>query len=184
MVDECLSQEGEYAYGVDGLIHRKDSQYFSLQSNGDREGIVDVEGLQISLECLSLMYEKFLNENIDVMSSRSANVQKRRRFELDFQERWNGESKLNIKLVLKELLEKDIGVETMPPSFVNGQLKCKMRREKINAAKKRIKRITPPLHSDLGDTANLGVLDNTCTGRKKKKKKRMRKLRRDVTIPY
>jgi len=78
VVDECLMQEGEYEHEVDGLIHRKDSQYFSLQSNGDREGIVDVEGLQISLECLSLMFEKFLNENIDAMSSRSANVQKQK----------------------------------------------------------------------------------------------------------
>jgi transcription factor IIIB 90 kDa subunit len=66
--------------------------------------------------------------------------------------------------------DEDIGVETMPPSLVNGQLKCKMRREKINAAQKRIKRITPPLHSDLGDSANLGVLDNTCTERRKNRR--------------
>jgi len=93
-----------------------------------------------------------------------------RRLELDFQEWWNGESELRRKLILKELLEKDIRVETMPPSFVNGRLKCKMRREKINAAKKRIKRITPPLHADLGDTANLGILDNPCTkGRKNRR---------------
>lgn len=170
VVDECLTQEGQYEYGVDGLIHRKDSQYFSLQSNCDREGIVDDERLQISPECLSLMYDKFLNENRDAMSSRSANVQKRKRLELDFQEWWNEESELSRKLILKELLEKDIGVETMPPSFVNGQLKCKIRREKINAAKKRIKRITHPLHSDLGDTANLGILDSTCTERKKKRR--------------
>jgi transcription factor IIIB subunit 2 len=173
VVTECLTQEDEYEYGVDGLVQRKDSQYFSSQSNADREGIRDVERLRISPECLSLMYENFLNENPGAMSSRSANVQKRRRVEFDFQdcsEWWNGESDMSQQLILKKLLAKDIGVETVPPSFINGQLKCKMRREKINAAKKRIKRITHPLHADLDDTVNLCILDSTGPERRKKRR--------------
>ncbi|WJX23265.1 hypothetical protein P8452_12488 [Trifolium repens] len=173
VVTECLTQEDEYEYGVDGLVQRKDSQYFSSQSNADREGIRDVERLQISPECLSLMYENFLNENPGAMSSRSANVQKRRRVEFDFQdcsEWWNGESDMSRQLILEKLLAKDIGVETVPPSFINGQLKCKMRREKINAAKKRIKRITHPLHADLDDTVNLAILDSTGPDRRKKRR--------------
>ncbi|CAL5184178.1 unnamed protein product [Lathyrus oleraceus] len=172
-VAECLTQENGYEYGVDGLVSRKDSQYLLLQSNADREGIRNVDTLQISPECLSLMYEKFLNENRSAMSSRSANVQKRRRVEFDFhecREWWDGESELSRKLILRKLLEKDIGAETMPPSFVNGQLKCKIRRERIDAARKRIKRITHPLHADLDDTVPLGILDSTCTERRKKRR--------------
>ena len=177
VVNECLTREEEYEYGIDGLIPRKDSQYFSMQSNADRECVKNVEALQISHECLSLMYENFLKENRDTISSRSANVLKRRRLEFDFQECrewWNGKSELSRKLVLKKLLEKDIGVETMPPpSFVNGQLKCKMRREKINAAKKRIRRIAHPLHANLDDTENLDILDSTCPEKRKKRRGRV-----------
>ncbi|XP_058726616.1 plant-specific TFIIB-related protein PTF2-like [Vicia villosa] len=173
VVAECLAQENGYEYGVDGLVSRKDSQYLSLKSNADREGIRDVDTLQISPECLSLMYEKFLNENRGAMLSRSVNVQKRKRVEFDFhecREWWDGESELSRKVILRKLLEKDIGAETMPPSFVNGQLKCKIRRERINAARKRIKRITHPFHVDCDDTVPSGILDSTCTKKRKKRR--------------
>ncbi|CAI8590349.1 unnamed protein product [Vicia faba] len=173
VVAECLAQENGYEYGVEGLVSQKDSQYLSLQGNADREGIRDVDMLQISPECLSLMYEKFLNDNRGAMLSRSANVQKRRRVEFDFhecREWWDGESELSRKVILRKLLEKDIGAEIMPPSFVNGQLKCKIRRERIKAARKRIKRITHPLHADLDETVTPGILDSTCTEKRKKRR--------------
>ncbi|XP_027187247.1 plant-specific TFIIB-related protein PTF2 [Cicer arietinum] len=173
VVNECLTRQDGYEYTVDGLVSRKDSKYFSSASNFDRGGINNVEMLEISAECLSLMYEKFLNENRDALSSRRVNSKKRVRLGFNFEECrewWNGKSELSRKLILKRLLEKDVGVDTMPPSFVAGQLKCKMRREKINAAKKRIKRITHPLHADIDDTLNHGNLDSTCPERKKKKR--------------
>ncbi|CAK8564543.1 unnamed protein product [Lathyrus sativus] len=58
----------------------------------------------------------------------------------------------------------------MPPSFVNGQLKCKIRRDRIDAARKRIKRITHPLNADLDETVPLGILDSTCNEKRKKRK--------------
>ncbi|KAK7324442.1 hypothetical protein VNO77_27997 [Canavalia gladiata] len=177
VVAECLRHDDEYEYGVDGITSRKDSRYFSLERKADRPGSRDVDRLQISPECLSMVYEKFLNENRCAKSSgRSGNVQKRRRLWFDLQdcrEWWDGKSELSKKLVLKHLLEKDVGVDTMPPSFVAGQLKCKMRQEKINAAKERIKRIMHPLDADLGDTENPGLSESPCSERRRKKRRGM-----------
>ncbi|KAJ1406261.1 Cyclin-like superfamily [Sesbania bispinosa] len=174
VVTECLRQDGEYEYGTDGITSRKDSQYFSLGSNADRAGMKDADGLQISAECLSMMYEKFLNENHCAKLSRSnANAQKRKRLGLDLQECrewWNGKSELSKKILLKHLLEKDVGVDTMPPSFVTGQLKCKMRRERIDAAKMRIKRIMHPSDVGQGDTVNPDLLDSTYPEKRKRKR--------------
>ncbi|KAJ1422300.1 putative transcription factor [Sesbania bispinosa] len=142
--------------------------------NADRESIKDVHGLQISPECLSMMYEKFLNENHCAKLSRSsANAKKRKRLGLDLQECrewWNRKSELSKKILLKHLLEKDVGVDTMPPSFVTGQLKCKMRRERIDAAKWRIKRIMHPLDVGQGDAGNPDLLDSTYPEKRKKKR--------------
>lgn len=177
VVSECLRQDDEYRYGTDGIISQKDSQYFSLESNADRPGIQDVDRLQISPECLSMMYDKFLNEIRCAKSSgRSGKAQGRKMFRLDLQECrewWNGKSELSKKLLLKQLLEKDVGLDTMPPSFVAGQLKCEMRRERIDAAKVRIERIMHPLDAALGDTSDLGILEGTCHERKRKKRKGM-----------
>ena len=65
------------------------------------------------------------------------------------------------KLLLKYLLEKDVEVDTMSPSFVNGQLKCKMRRERINASMVRIKRIMHQSNADLADAEIPGTLDGS-----------------------
>ncbi|KAJ1430863.1 Cyclin-like superfamily [Sesbania bispinosa] len=174
VVTKCLRQDDGYEYGTDGITSRKDSQYFSLGSNADRTGIKDVHGLQISPECLSMMYEKFLNENQCAKLSRSsANAKKWKRLGLDLQECrewWNGKSELSKKILLKHLPEKDVGVDTMPPSFVTGQLKCKMRRERIGAAKRRIKRIMHPLDVCQGDTANPDLSDNTYPEKRKRKR--------------
>ncbi|TKY69718.1 Transcription initiation factor IIB-1 [Spatholobus suberectus] len=179
VVAECLRHDGEFEYGVDGVTSRKDSRYFSLESNNaDRRlGVGDVDRLQISPECLSMLYKKFLDENRCAEAlRRNGNAPKRRSLRVDLQECrewWEGKSELSKKLLLKRLLEKDVGVDTMPPSFVTGQLKCKMRRERINAAKVRIKRIMDPLDADLGDTEIPGPVDSSYPGRKRKKRKGM-----------
>ncbi|KHN01173.1 Transcription initiation factor IIB [Glycine soja] len=177
VVAECLRNDGEFEYGVDGMTKRKDSQYFSLESNAGRVGGGDSDGLQISPECLSLLYKKFLDENCCIESLRgSGNAQKRRvlRFDLlECREWWDGKSELSKKLLLNRLLEKDVGVDTMPPSFVNGQLKCEMRRERINAAKVRIKRIMHPSDADLGDAEIPCPLDSSYPERRRKKRKGM-----------
>ncbi|CAJ1932149.1 unnamed protein product [Sphenostylis stenocarpa] len=148
VVAKCLRHDDELEYGVDGVTSRKDLQYFSSESKANRLGVGDADRLQVSPECLSVLYKKFLDENRCAEPLRgSGNALKRRSFGFDLQqctEWWDGKSELSKKLLLKHLLEKDIGVETMLPSFVNGQLKCKMRQDRINAAKLRIKRIMHP----------------------------------------
>ncbi|KAG5035281.1 hypothetical protein JHK87_010191 [Glycine soja] len=77
------------------------------------------------------------------------------------------------KLLLKYLLEKDVEVDTMSPSFVNGQLKCKMRRERINASMVRIKRIMHQPNADLADAEIPGTLDGSYPESRRKKRKGM-----------
>jgi len=61
----------------------------------------------------------------------------------------------------------------MLPSFVTSQLKCKTRQEKINAAKAWIKRIKHLLDADLGDIENPGLLESTCSEKRRKKRRGM-----------
>jgi len=170
VVAECLRHDEEFEYGVDGVTSRKDLQYFSLES----KTVGDADRMQISPECLSVMYKKFLDQNRCAESVRgSGNARKRISFQFDLlecREWWDGKSELSKKLMLKELMEKDVGVDKMPPSFVNGQLKCKMRQERINAAKLRIKRIMHPLDADLGDAEVPVPLGSSCPGRRRKRK--------------
>ncbi|KAL6206696.1 hypothetical protein ACLB2K_023943 [Fragaria x ananassa] len=69
----------------------------------------------------------------------------------DCTEWWNGKSELSKKLMLKNVLEKDVGLDHMPPSYLKGLKACKRRKEKINAAKQRIHKIMQPsnAHSDV-----------------------------------
>ncbi|WVZ10862.1 hypothetical protein V8G54_015392 [Vigna mungo] len=168
VVAECLRHDNEFEYGADGVTSRKDLQYFSLES----KSVGDADRMQISTECLSVMYKKFLDQNRCAEPLRgSGNARKRIIFQFDIlecREWWDGKSELSKKLMLKELMEKDVGVDTMPPSFVNGQLKCKMRKEKINAAKLRIKRIMHPVDANLGDVSV--PLDSSCPERRRKRK--------------
>ncbi|KAK7302931.1 hypothetical protein RJT34_13828 [Clitoria ternatea] len=176
VVAECLRHD-EYKYGIDGINSRKDSRYFLLESNADRPRIEDVERLEISYECLTMMYEKFLNENHCARASqRSGNTQKRRRSRFDLQECrewWEGKSELSKRLILKQILETDVGVDLMPPSFVNGQLKCRRRQERINAAKARIERIKHPSDAELCDIENPGLLDSPYPEKRMKKRRGM-----------
>ncbi|RZC16726.1 Enolase 1, chloroplastic [Glycine soja] len=61
----------------------------------------------------------------------------------------------------------------MSPSFVNGQLKCKMRRERINASMVRIKRIMHQSNADLADAEIPGTLDGSYPESRRKKRKGM-----------
>ncbi|KAL1330895.1 hypothetical protein HN51_048133 [Arachis hypogaea] len=153
VIKECLRQNNAYTESrTGGTSSQNDSQYFSTQSDVERPGIEDVDRMEISPECLSMMYREFLNENPSAYNSRSGeNAHKRSTFKFDIRdcwEWWEGKSELSKKLLLKQLLEKDVGVDTMPPSFVAGQVKCRMRRERINAAKLRIEKIMHPLDAN------------------------------------
>ncbi|MED6210796.1 hypothetical protein PIB30_067523 [Stylosanthes scabra] len=151
VVKECLRQNNaDTEYRTDGM---------SAQSDVEKPGIEDMDRMEISPECLSMMYKEFLNENPSAYNSRRGeNAERRSMFKFDLRDCWQwweGKSELSKKLLLKQLLDKDVGVDAMPPSFVAGQVKCRVRRERINAAKLRIKKIMHPL--DANGTANSKV---------------------------
>ncbi|KAI3745648.1 hypothetical protein L6452_08051 [Arctium lappa] len=110
----------------------------------------DLERLNVSPECLSTIYLKYLDEYSNVKTSIERIDNKKRErtsksdFYVDTTDFWCGDSELSKKLFLDKILEKDVGLNAMPPSFVNGCLKTKRRKEKIEAAKMRIEKIMRP----------------------------------------
>ena len=149
MVNEFSRRLHEDGHKTNDLILPSDSQCSISQNNVlSTRPITTANKLLYSTECLSMLYEKS-SDRIGL---------------LDCGEWWNGKSELSKKLMLKQILEKDVGFETMPPSFISNCMKNERRRERINAAKVRIDRIMHPWNSDL-------VVD--CS---EKKLKRRRKL--------
>ncbi|CAN1827892.1 Plant-specific TFIIB-related protein PTF2 [Linum perenne] len=151
IVIECL--RNRFSYGVDDDGGGGDEEH--------RKGIAadDFANIQLSHECLSMAYEKFLEEGggSQMYSEESGGGVPSQREEYRGMENhlyassewWTGKSPLSKKLPLKDILEKDVGLEAMPPSFVQGCAATERRRAKIEAAKERIKRIgLPPLNGD------------------------------------
>ncbi|CAK7338967.1 unnamed protein product [Dovyalis caffra] len=155
VVGECLKKNVEYGVEEDSLEY-EDLRYFELEDTigFDKTGIDEVDKLQLSHECLSMIYDKFLMDGgcgRYMEESGKVHGRKRKRgLEIQATEWWNGKSELSKKLLLKQLLEKDVGFSVMPPSFVNGCTTIKKRRAKINAAKLRIDRIMNPQNADSG----------------------------------
>lgn len=171
VVSECLRKDIDYEMDRDNMVD-DDSRYFELVDESMFVAqIDDAEELKLSSECLSMIYTKFLNEVGRARSgergSGGAHRRKRKDFDLhDCTEWWNGKSELSKKLLLKQILEKDVGLETMPPSFVNGCKVYERRRERIRAAKRRIDRIMLPSNADSGDATE----DVQPPGKKRKAK--------------
>ncbi|TXG47568.1 hypothetical protein EZV62_026862 [Acer yangbiense] len=84
---------------------------------------------------------------------------------------WNGKSEFSKKLFLKKLLEKDVGLDIMPPSFVKGCMNNKRRRAKINSAKVRIGKIMHPSGTDTGDNNDVRLSECEYTGKRRKRKR-------------
>nr|POE98631.1 plant-specific tfiib-related protein ptf2 [Quercus suber] len=175
-VSECLSKNVEH--GTSGNCVENDSLYFEPEEN---RGFVRSRGesfdrVKISHECLSLIYTEYLNEmGHEKFMEGSGEVPQRkgmRGFEfLACRDWWEGKSELSKKLLLKQILEKDVGLDALPPSFVNGCKVYKRRKEKINAAKLRISRIKHPLGTDLGEGGDIGLSECVNAGKKRKGKR-------------
>ncbi|KAF9590387.1 hypothetical protein IFM89_034097 [Coptis chinensis] len=108
------------------------------------------------------MYRNFLSENhyVKYVDEGGKDYRKKRKKEVGIQvykDWWSGMSDMSQKLFLEEILEKDVGFNGLPPSFVAGELACKRRREKINAAKQRIDEIMQPPNSVPGDKKNMAM---------------------------
>ncbi|XP_057513878.1 plant-specific TFIIB-related protein PTF2-like [Actinidia eriantha] len=175
LVGDCLKKKVEYSMDSYSMVN--DSQYFEVQDKSSSLGwsVDDLEELKISPECLRKIYSELSNEvcNAQSMGESGHNRRKRGRgFDLfDCRDWWKGKSDLSKKLFLKKILEKDVGLNTMPPSFVNGCLTYQRRREKINAAKLRIDKIMCSSNADSGDNYNLCISESINVGKKRRRKR-------------
>lgn len=174
VVNHCLRKDVEYGVEQDHVEY-DDSQYFELKNGSgmNEVGDSDVYNIQLSHECLSMVYNNFLDEGGSSKCAReNGRVHRRKsnlKLELHPTEWWNGKSELSKKLLLKEILEKDVGLNPMPPSFVNGHLAVEGRRARIRAAKLRIERIMHPRNALSGDSSDCCVLEDSRARKRKVK---------------
>ncbi|EEF45118.1 conserved hypothetical protein [Ricinus communis] len=175
VVSQCLRKD-DVEYGVEEKsVECGDSRYFEVETGSELSKMGDdgMKKLQLSHECLSMVYNKFLNEascgKYKEEIGRAYRRKSKRAFELFATDWWNGKSELSKKIFLKQILEKDVGLDLMPPSFVNGCVVVERRRAKINAAKLRIERIVHPWTADSGDCSDIDILQDLHTNKRKRK---------------
>ncbi|GMN43562.1 hypothetical protein TIFTF001_012765 [Ficus carica] len=172
MVSECLTKG--FDNGTD-LVCREDySRYFKVDFD-EKSALVsggDMENFMLSPECLSMVYAKVSSEvGNGIFANEGNEVYSREICDFDFRvctEWWTGESELSKKLLLKQILEKDVGLEALPPSFVAGCKVYEKRREKISAAKQRIDRIMLPLIAGSDDNRSISCVDDLQPRKKRK----------------
>ncbi|KAM7503168.1 hypothetical protein LguiB_002072 [Lonicera macranthoides] len=152
LVGDVLSKGVDtWTDGYESYGRKNNSQYFEANLPSSWS-VDDLERLKVSPECLSTIYLKFLDEFNGVKSTIENGEDSRRKRGRGFDapvcknttEWWKGKSELSRKAFLKKILEKDVGLDPMPPSFVSGCLAYDRRREKIKAAKMRIGLIMHP----------------------------------------
>ncbi|KAB1222057.1 Transcription initiation factor IIB-1 [Morella rubra] len=141
VISECLRKDVEY--GIDVNSRENDSQYFEAGHEKSMEGSGEVRGRK-----------------------------RKRGFELHAcRDWWNGKSELTKKLLLRQILEKDVGLDALPPSFVSGCRVYKRRRKKINAAKLRIKRVMDPSGPDLIESIDICSSEDARAVKKRNRKR-------------
>ncbi|RWR78286.1 Transcription factor TFIIB [Cinnamomum micranthum f. kanehirae] len=153
IVSECTRKEDEYDMG-DYLV-KNDSQYISVK---ERNGLVccdDLRRLKLSEDCLWQRYVEYLNGvssvELTMRETVMAHRQKRKRGGMipGCEDWWVKNSELKKKVSLDQILERNVGLDALPPSFVAGMEARKRRREKINSAKLRIGEIIQPAAAGL-----------------------------------
>ena len=174
VVSDCLNKEFDYI--PQGYDMENDSQYFEADSESGLD-IDNSDKLKLSHECLSVIYSRFLNEDsrVNPVGENGGDHSRKRRREYDppaMNEWWNGKSNMSKKLLLEQILEKDVGLDALPPSFVSGCLAYEQRREKINAAKLRISKIMYPSKANMGDTEEFSSEEHLHAKKKRRKTKK------------
>ncbi|MQL80260.1 hypothetical protein Taro_012705 [Colocasia esculenta] len=145
----------ERAFGGYLSCEGNDSVYFnkSIVSDTDAAGCKDIETVKLSAECLSRAYEKAM-ESFDAVepSGESAkSLAKKRKMESArlLQPFISCISTSSENLSFEEILERDVGYDAPPPSFVAGLEARERRRKKIDAAKNRINKVMRPPSTEL-----------------------------------
>ncbi|KAG2683949.1 hypothetical protein I3760_10G057700 [Carya illinoinensis] len=175
VVSQCLRKDVKY--GTDLRSVENDSRYFEVEKNSGyaRSRDDDLDRMTISHECLSLMYTEFLNEMSHSKSIEGDGEVRINKTMRGFEPRpcrdwWNGKSELTKKLLLKQILEKDVGLDALPPSFVSGCRDYKRRKKRIDAAKWRINRVLHPSRTDSVDSGDIHS-EYVDDGKKRKRKR-------------
>ncbi|KAK3206913.1 hypothetical protein Dsin_020959 [Dipteronia sinensis] len=172
VVSECFKKDVEHEIVGDGV--ESDTRYFEMDDRSGSAITVAGEGdtIQLSHECLKMIYTKFSNEIDGEMLLGESGRERSERFEFQTCWKWwNGKLEFSKKLYLKQLLEKDVGLDIMPPSFVKGCMDNKRRRAKINSAKVRIGKIMHPSGTDTGDNDDVRLSECEYTGKRRKRKR-------------
>ncbi|XP_010446910.1 PREDICTED: plant-specific TFIIB-related protein PTF2 [Camelina sativa] len=127
----------------------------------------------MSVKKLSTMYKEYVDGAwggiLGKISQGNNNsmLQKKSFFQMvSCEDWWKGKSKLSQRLLLKEVLEKDVGLDAFPPSYIKGCVAVERRKEKIEAAKLRIHAIQHP-----SDIVSEGALSLELEHSKKKRKR-------------
>ncbi|KAK9740608.1 hypothetical protein RND81_03G047500 [Saponaria officinalis] len=160
---------------------------------GGECGIGDLKDYKDSIEAVANLYSKL---KADFASHK--NVNKDETHDLGdglddpnfqfFDEWWSGKSELCEKIFLNQLVEKDVGLNALPPSYIRGCQSVKRRREKIRAAKTRINSIRFPSISDslcCGiETTNNPCLSVEATSHKKRKSSKKKREKQNDSIDW
>ena len=173
VVSDCLNKEFDYV----GYSMENHSQYFEAH-NGSGLAIDNPDKLKLSHESLSLIYSKVCNEasQVNPVGENGGDRRRKRSQEFDLpatREWWNGKSDMSRKHLLKLIIERDIGLDALPPSFVTGCLAYEQRRKKINAAKLRISKIMHPSKTNMGDTEEFSSEEHLHAKKKRRGRKKI-----------
>ncbi|GAA0148073.1 hypothetical protein LIER_07613 [Lithospermum erythrorhizon] len=125
-----------------------------------------------------MVYAKFLDEASLVKSIshvEEGNCRKRATGHdlFDWSDWWNGKSKLSKRLMLKQILEQDVGLNYLPPSFEWGCKVYEIRKKKIEAAKSRIQ-------TTMSSSSENSLVRNDCFVEDVNMSKRKRKRQFDI----
>ncbi|WOK96647.1 hypothetical protein Cni_G05354 [Canna indica] len=170
-------------FGFGGLFGAWDgedtSKYFKMDgkkdANANCSSSMDVK---LSGECISSAYDKVLERIArlkEIGEFDKLNGKKIRGEQMEvmaLQDSWEGRWDAEKRLTLKEVFERDVGYDALPPSFLAGVQARRSRKAKIKAAKQRIQKIMrPPANVDtVLEVVEDGVLKET-VGRKRRRKK-------------
>ncbi|WZZ46426.1 hypothetical protein YC2023_042685 [Brassica napus] len=129
--------------------------------------------------CLKEIVRDCLNKKVKYSYDDDGGV-RRSGFEMvSSEDWWKGRSKMSQRLTLKEVLEKDVGLDDLPPSYIKGCASVERRREKIKAAKLRINAIQHPCDKISGSELCLEI-----EHMKKKRKIGLKLLKADYEICF
>ncbi|XP_068666195.1 plant-specific TFIIB-related protein PTF2 [Aristolochia californica] len=166
---ECMQNQTTYIEDDYGNSREDDWKYFDMESGkkGEGEGLDDIDNFKLSEKCLWNAYREFLDRSVLVNSASyeatKDNSRKRKR-NLGY---WSGDYDSDKHLIKDHDMKKYIGFDALPPSFVAGREACKMRREKIKAAKQRINEVMHPKSLLLGTDKGISLFEEKFQARKR-----------------